>query len=128
MLEFIFIAELFNGTIYKQTPDDISLTTPGRSAYYDIKNVKIRRFSLVGKGHIFTIDLESGNLEVDGNKIYTKKPPEKSELRLIYYRQVQQHMQVGVDDDKVLTPTIRYFIGWQTTIKDKNYKFEIGLD
>jgi len=128
MLDFIFIAELFNGTIYKQTPDDISVTTPGRSAYYDIKDAKIRRFSLVGKGHIFTIDLETGNLEADGNKIYTKKPPEKAELRLIYYRQVQQHMQVGIDEDKVLTPTIRYFIGWQTTIRDKNYKFEIGVD
>ena len=128
MLDFIFIAELFNGTIYKQTPADISLTTPGRSAYYDIKDTKIKRFSLVGKGHIFTIDLETGNLEVDGNKIYTKRPPERSELRLIYYRQVQQHMQVGIEQDKMLTPTMRYYIGWQTTVNDKNYKFEIGLD
>lgn len=128
MLDFVFIAELFNGTIYKQTPEDISLKTPGRSAYYDIKDEKIKRFSLVGKGHLFTINLEDGTLEVDGNKIYTKRPPEKAELRLIYYRQVQQHIRQSLDSDSLLEPTIRYFIGWQTTVRDKNYKFEIGVD
>ncbi len=128
MLEYIFIAELFNGTIYKQTPEDISLKTVGRSAYYDIKDEKIKRFSLVGKGHIFTIDLENGNLEVDGNKFYTKRPPERSELRLIYYRQVQQHMRSGPSEDSLLSSSVKYFMGWQTTVGDKNYKFEIGLE
>lgn len=83
---------------------------------------------MVGKGHLFTINLEDGTLEVDGNKIYTKRPPEKAELRLIYYRQVQQHIRQSLDSDSLLEPTIRYFIGWQTTVRDKNYKFEIGVD
>lgn len=128
MLEFLFVAELYNGEIYKQTPLDVSLTDPKRSAFYDIKDKKIKRFTLIGRGHIFTVDLTNGNIEVDGNVMYSKPPPQKTDLRLIYYRQVQQRLVIGEDGKGRQDPIIRYFIGWQATLKGKNYKFELGVD
>lgn len=139
MLEYLFIAETINGTIIKQTPDDKSLLDPiNRSTFYDVLHCEspIKKFSLIGKGHVFSIDLTDGHIEIDGKYFYTQKPPEHSLLSVIYYRQVQQKIgnEVEVRPDgveevrKILKPITRYFIGWQTNYKGKNYKFELGVD
>lgn len=140
MLDYLFVAELHNGEIIQQSPLDASTIDPlKRSAFYDVTQQKspVQRFSLVGKGHMITIDLMDGHAEVDGRVIYPpKKPPEKSTLELIYYRQVQQKLvskiMVRPDgmevEEKTLEPVLRYYIGWQTHYKGKNYKFELGID
>lgn len=128
MLEFLFIAEHYNGGIVKQTQMDTSTIDPNKSAFYDALQAPIKRFSLVGKGHIFTVDLTDGHIEVDGRVIHTQTPPAKSPLELIYYRQVQQRTVVSPDGTKGLEPILRYFIGWQTNYRGKNYKFEMGVD
>jgi len=128
MLKYLFIAETYNGNIIKQTQEDLSLHIPTKSAFYDVLQENIKRFSLIGEGHLFTIDLTDGHIEVDGRTLYTQKPPDKCDLRLIYYRQVQQRMVIGDDGNSYPEPIIRYYIGWQATYKGKNYKFEMGVD
>lgn len=128
-LDFLFTAETYDGQIIKQPPNDLSPTTPGRSTFYDVLQHKIKRFSLHGKGMIFTIDLTDGHYEINGIKTYTKTPPGKCELRLIYYRQVEQRMKMGIKGKgPMLEPVVRYFIGWQATYRGKNYNFELGVD
>lgn len=137
MLDFLFVAETHNGNIIKQTPEDIARFGPkDKSAFYDVLKENVKRFSLVGKGHVFTVDLTDGHFEIDGRYLYTKKPPERAPLQLIYYRQVQQRMVSGYEtrpdgtrvETQQLKPVMRYFIGWQTNVRGKNYKFELGVD
>ena len=119
-LDFTFIAEYHNGQIYKQTPEDRSVKEPTtRSAFYDVEQEKVKRFSLTGKGHIITVDLTDGHFEVDGNKIYTNPPPIK--LNLLYSQRVLQ--TIGELSEKR-----RYYIGWQTKYKGKEVKSEMGID
>ena len=127
-LEFLFIAETYDGQIIPQTANDISPLDPTKSSFYDVLQHKIKRFSLHGKGMIFTIDLTDGHYEVNGNIVHTKRPPGKCELRLIYYRQVQQRMSIATDGAEKLMPIVRYFIGWQANYRGKNYQFELGVD
>jgi hypothetical protein len=127
LLDFNLIVETVNGTIIKQTPDDKSRFNNG-SFYGDIKNLPLRRASLVGKGHIFTVDLFDGHVEANGHPIYPPKaPPMNKLLNLIYYRQVQQRLIVG-ENGKQLGPVVRYFIGWQCNHGGKNIKWEMGVD
>lgn len=140
MLEFTFVAELENGQIITQHPDDVSRLDPKkRSSFYDVVNAgnPVKRFSLTGKGHLLTVDLTYGHIEVDGRKVYPpKSPPAKVPLELIYYRQVQQRMVVtyetrpdGVQEEKqLLLPLTRYYIGWKCNYNGKPYKFELGVD
>jgi hypothetical protein len=127
-LDFLFVAETYNGQIIRQPENDISPLDPTKSAFYDVLQQKIKRFSLVGKGMIFTVDLTDGHYEVNGAIVHTKLPPAKCELQLIYYRQVQQRLGLGTDGTQKMEPIVRYFIGWQTNYRGKNYKFELGID
>jgi len=123
-LKYLFIAEYYDGSIFKQYPDDLSKIDSQKSAFYDVEVDKVKRFSLNGEGHLFTIDLSDGHGEVDGRIIYPpKSPPEKCKLQLVYYRRIQQSFSGGKTDSKM-----RYYIGWQTTYRGKNYKWEIGVD
>lgn len=127
-LEFLFVAETYNGQFIYQMGNDISVKDPTKSSFYDVLQEKIKRFSLIGKGMTFTVDLTDGHYEVNGNAIYTKLPPAKCELQLIYYRQVQQRLGIGPDGTQKMQPVVRYFIGWKANLRGKNYKFELGVD
>jgi hypothetical protein len=127
-LEFLFVAETYDGQIIRQAENDISPLDPTKSSFYDVLQHKIKRFSLVGKGMLFTVDLTDGHYEVNGNIMYTKRPPGKCKLRLVYYRQIQQRLGIGPDGSQKMQPIVRYFIGWQATFRGKNYNFELGVD
>jgi hypothetical protein len=118
MLDYLFIAETYTGVLIRQTPDDKSTLDPFHSAFYDVLQQPVKRFSLIGKGHIFSIDLDDGHVEADGNKLY---PPVaiNGKLKLIYYRQVQQ--TIGQP------PKITYFFGWEYN-DGKNKQWIMGVD
>lgn len=129
MLDYLFIAEHHNGDITEQTPEDVSTRDPARSAFYDaINHNKIKRFSLVGKGHVFLVDLIDGHFEIDGRTIYTKPPPPAATLEVIYYRQTQRKIMTDPSGTTMEQPVVRYYIGWQCHHKGKNYKYELGVD
>ena len=128
MLEYLFIAETHNGMLIKQDQEDKPRYQSHGSTFSDVLKENVKKFSLVGKGHVFTVDLQDGHFEVDGRILYTQLPPEKADLRLIYYRQTQQTMTASIDGNSSPTTVIRYYIGWQCTVKGKNYKYELGVD
>jgi hypothetical protein len=124
-LDYLFIAELADGTIYKQSPDDKARFTVG-SSFSDIVDKPIRCFSLVGKGHMFTLDLLSGYLEADGKKLSSPiEVPYGVGLKLIYYRTIQRSI---VTAGKTLEPKVKYVIGWEFNIGGKNRKWEVGVE
>jgi hypothetical protein len=144
-LDFTLVIETYNHEIITQTPDDKSRTDPTRSFFYDVKDLHIKKASLVGKGHIITIDLEDGHAEIDGRIAYPpagSRPPEATNRKLIYYRTVPQETTLTASlerDNKHnllakilrkdgLKPKVRYYIGWQVSHNSKNYKWELGID
>jgi len=130
-LEYLFIAELFNGQLIKQTPDDKAKFSSWGSAFTDVCNVmdQVKKFSLHGKGTLLTIDLTDGHAEIDGHFLY---PPFEilpcTKFKLIYYRTISRSMRMGVDG-KILPPGVKYVVGWESpTPKGKNGKWELALE
>lgn len=129
MLDYLFIAETFNHNFIKQTQEDVSRTDPKKSSFTDVLKEKIRRFSLVGKGHIISVDLVDGHAERDGKVISPPRfPLGDAKLNLVYYRQVQQRLGVSSTTSKPLSPLVRYFIGWKTKVMGKDINLELGID
>ena len=142
-LDYLFIAETFNGNIIKQGQDDKPRFSNWGTICTDLFKEKIKKFSLYGRGHIFTLDLIDGHLEVDGNKLYPPKPPPGNiPLKLIYYRQVTQSINANYAPNSALSkvmglvglgkqyqPIVKYFIGWEyIDVKTcKNCKWELGI-
>lgn len=128
-LDYLFIAETFNGNILRQPSNDKPKYQEIGSSFTEVLKEKIKRFSLIGKGHIFTVDLTDGHFEVDGRKLY---PPSEIhpgvKFELIYYRQVQQRLKDDLLGNKSLEPIVRYFIGWQYLHNGKNHQWTMGVD
>lgn len=143
MLKYLFKSEFSDGTTFTQTQEDVSKIDPTRSAFYDIleSKSKIKKFTLSKFFEHYSVNLETGEFEINGVtfEVETGKPPpiidgHPPELKLIYYRQHKQKMNVTVDTESGIvtnaTPgsdDITYFIGWETTINGKNYKKIIGI-
>jgi hypothetical protein len=128
-LQYLFIAETFDGQIIKQDLLDRPRTQTTGSSFSDVLKHKIKKFSLVGKGHIFAIDLIDGHLEVDGRVIYPPiSVPLGSHFDLIYYRRVQQKTTLSREGKMDSRPVVRYFFGWKTEVNGKTKKWEMGVD
>jgi hypothetical protein len=140
LLDFLLVVETMNHEIIKQSPDDKS-KKGGSSFIYDVKDLPLRRASLIGKGHLFMVDLIDGHIEVDGRSLYPpKEPPIGSKFKLLYYRSVQRKMAMSSQVQKGFlglvtkitgvapqaVPVVRYYIGWQ--IEGTNKKWEMGID
>jgi len=139
-LKYLFHVEYIDGTKFEQPQDDDSKLKPGEtSAFYDVLNSDktVRKFTLKevkGKKSI-SVDLFSGEFEVNGIPIYTDLLPYPLKRDLIFYRQHQHDTQATYElktgeliknipgDHRV-----RYFVGWQVNVGGKNYQQKIGVD
>jgi hypothetical protein len=122
-LKYLFIAEYTDGTIFKQLAKDVSATDPLRSSFYDVLNSgkEIKKFSLTDGEDVYSVNLEDGYFDVNGKSFFTGEPlPLPAKLRLIFYREHRHHFNRS--DRQELAHEIDYVIGWQTTIKKKNYQ------
>jgi hypothetical protein len=131
-LKYLFTAEMADGDVIQQTPEDKAQTQEWGSAFSDVIKREVKRFSLIGEGHTYMVDLTDGHIEIDGNSIYSAAfIPAGFKFDLIYYRQVQQRLTVSNDATQtrtMLEPIVRYFIGWKCDVNGKNQQWEIGID
>jgi hypothetical protein len=122
MLSHLFICFFNDGSFIQQTEEDISTIDPVRSAFYDVaqRPNDVVLFCVVGNGHNYTVDLRDGHFEIDGVRFDARPdmPDDDCEYRLIYFRRHKQIVIQGKDGEH----SIKYHIGWQTTINGKNYQ------
>lgn len=106
-LKYLFVAELKDGTIYKQNKDDASIKEPpvrdengllqGKSCMFDIQedidNYNIKKFHLISQkmlGATYSVDLTTGEFFVNGVsfKAYSERPLPitPKNFKLIYFR------------------------------------------
>ena len=141
---YLFVAELTDGSFFEQTQDDVSKLDPKRNCYYDLlqklektPDLRIRRFSLVGQNNTITVDLGTGIFYVNGLAILAeseKLPTLPDKFDLIWYIQVTQNLNVTLNNKTQKIVSVHdqneyreYFIGWQCNIAGKNYQQKIAV-
>ena len=112
-LKYLFEAEMSDGEVYKQTPEDISVSTSDKSAFFDIANKELNNFTLKGK-HIYSVDLKDGSFSVDGIKFDTCLEP-ISNIRLVYFRRHKHNSNITGEQ---VSHEIEYHFGYQANLED----------
>lgn len=116
-MKYLFVADYADGTRYEQGPADESLQDPKRNAFFDIHykpfkpEEELIRFSLVGDGHVYTVDLRDGHFEVDGVPFRVTQGPAEN-CRLLFWKDHTHTRSSG----GVTTHEIVYRIGWDATV------------
>jgi len=135
-LKYLFIAEYTDGSFHHQSPEDKSRLEPDtRSEFYDVlqSGKEIKRFSLTDGTHTVCVDLTDGQFEVNGFPLHLESeqlPTIPDTYTLIFYRQHTHSFNTKHEDNEnpeEISHDVEYFIGWQTTIKGKNYQQKIGV-
>lgn len=131
MLQWLFQANLKDGTFIQQDHSDLSQTTPGKNAFYDVlqRIQDVESFGLFSEDfpYVYAVDLRDGHFEVNGIPFFAHEPTldlTLSPLRLIYYRTERRHFSTGGNE---LASETFYNFGWQTTIDGKNHQQTIQV-
>ena len=120
-MKYLFEVEYKDGTFFKQNAEDVSLTDPKRSAFFDIKQNEVKRFTLAG-GNTFSVDLTDGHFEVNGVPFRVHSGDLK-DFRLIYWRQHTHTFGMKLNEQ---SHEIAFCIGWQTN-DEKGQKVQRGI-
>ena len=134
MLKYTFKALYKDGTTYNQNKEDISVSDPKKSCFFDLQQDRIRSFFVYNDEHTYSVNLEDGHFEVDGvpfcmHTDHVKNFPGGRQLamplkdfRLIFFRQHVHDIKVTVEKNEEIDHRITYNIGWQCTVDGKNYQ------
>jgi len=142
-LKYLFKVDYKDGTSFNQNKDDVSETDPKKSAFYDVLQSKkdIKKFTLKRYLERYSVDLTTGGFNINGVNVTvdTDKPiplikDHTPELKLIFYRQHKQSMNInfniGTKKISKMQPQadeVTYFIGFETVILKKKYTRLIGI-
>lgn len=128
-LRYLFVAQMSDGTIIRQTPEDVSTAEPlTRSAFYDVENnaADVVFFGLYNNDNTYLVDLRDGHFEINGVPFSAQpvtKPciNEGGEFKLVYYRDHQQELVMSANGEpKAGNHYHQYRLGW--TYTDPNGK------
>lgn len=125
MLKYLFQATYKDGSIYKQNKEDRSLHHAHGSSYTDVKQDQLKSFFLFDNKNTFSVNLEDGHFEVNGVPFFMHANDALKNYRLIYFRNVQQHLTMQIKDRKEISREqtqgrIIYLLGWQTNDEKGN--------
>ena len=115
MLKYLFNVLYKDGTVYSQNVDDISVTDPKRSCFYDVRVEDVMVFELIGENKSVAVDLREGVFEVNGVEFLAHEDSDLTNFRLIFFRKHRHHFNVALEEKK---HEIWYRIGWQANDKD----------
>ena len=122
-LKYLFTAYYKDGTSYKQNEEDVSVTDPKRSCFFDVKQDEIIAFVLRGEGHRYWVDLTDGHFEIDRIPFQMHEKPLK-DFKLIFFRQHTHTFKVSTMKNKQeeMNHEVVYRMGWQCTVGGQNYQ------
>ena len=124
MLKYLFIAQYNDGTEFRQNENDVSSQDSKRSAFFDIIQEKLVRFSLVGDGRVFSVDLTDGHFEING--IPFRMHDESIEnIRLIFFRKHTHNYNLALEEQ---SHDIIYRMGWQANLHGSNTQRVMEID
>ena len=117
MFKYLYTVRYNDGTEYKQNTEDVSITNPDKSCFYDINIDEVRSFTLHGNGNEFYVELKYGSFMVNGVRFcFYEEPLQDHKLRLIFFRKHTHTFSQGIEFDHIIV----YRFGWQTLINGEN--------
>lgn len=133
MLKYLFCAEFDDGHLYYQSQDDKARIAKEGSCFTDIletqKEKKLTKFWLVNDKVNFSVNLLTGKFYLNGIELTVEGdkpvPISNPDYRLIFYRQHQHDF--NPESQEETAHKVTYFIGWQTTVDEKNYQSVVGI-
>lgn len=152
-LKYLFRAEFLDGSVYSQNPEDVSLTDPKRSCFYDVLELekergRVTRFML-GYQHphkafsnlilgVMSVDLLTGAFEAHNSEdsivFFAGDPRDRLphvaglEYRLIFFRRHTIHSHPLPDGGLQMgAGGIEFHLGWQVTIEGRNVQNTVVL-
>jgi len=133
MQSFLFECHFTNGDILQQTPEDKSIHTEGKNAFYDVlqRIDEVETFGLFSDDddHTYVVHLPTGHFEIDGVPFSTQDPtlaelPEDAKRKLIFFKRHTHTITAGVETDH----QIDYHLGWQALDSEgKNRQVTISV-
>ena len=130
MITYLFKCQFKDGTCLEQTEEDVSQTTPGKNAFFDVleRIDDVVAFEIINDFdyHSLKVDLQDGHFESNGiafNAFPFDYPGRLDQpFRLVYFlRHTHTMGQYGEDH------TVEYHIGWEILINGKNYRQTISV-
>ena len=119
-MKYKFQVTYKDGSVYLQNDDDISVTDPKRSCFYDVKQEEVKSFFLFNDEHTFSVNLEDGHFELDGVPFLMHEENDLlKDFRLVFWR---RHTHSFNQNNEELSHQIVYRFGWQCTVDGKNYQ------
>ena len=92
-LDYLFTVLYKDGNTYQQTPEDVSVSDPLKSCFFDIKQDEVKTFTLKGNGHTYLVSLEDGHFEIDGVS-FKNHDEVLTNFRLIFFRRHRHNFNV----------------------------------
>ncbi len=141
--KYLFTATFADGHVIKQTPADVSESDPKKSAFFDVveyeKISPVVKFSLRQSGMLgliadsIEVDLRTGLFLVNGLQLNVAEQNFEpvAPLRIVYFRENRVEQDVSFSTREVVGERFfinQFFIGWQTSWKNKNYQCTIAVD
>ncbi len=131
-MKYLFECHFNDGTHITQTQADVSLTTPGKNAFYDvlqrIDDVEIFGVFSDEEPNVYTVDLTSGLFAVNDVVFKHHDPrlniPPDAKFRLIFFK---RHVHTFSPDLSEIGHDIGYWFGWQTTIDGQNFQSTMSV-
>ncbi len=127
-LKYLFVAVYNDGTHYQQTPEDVSLTKRGGSAFSDVDHTRLVRFFLASETNSVSVDLVDGHFEINGVPFRLHNEDDGfKDFKLHYWRQVTRNFEVGsrpIPKDV----SVIYKIGWECEKDGVTHKRVIEIE
>jgi len=115
-LDYEFICHYDNGEKLLQNAN-----TKNEHHFGDIDKEKLERFELVGNGKSYSVNMRTGEFDLNGVKVFFDDLPQDGEYKLIYFRRVRQ--MINSDESSV-----KYCFGLQCNYEGKNYQVLVWIN
>lgn len=123
ILKYLFAADYTDGTTFYQNAEDVSGIDPKRSAFYDVRHEDLVRFSLIGDGKVYSVDLFTGEFEINGNKfiLHGDDVVEEHKKEVLFFRKHRHDFNINMEE---MDHRVTYILGWSAN--NKEYKIEFS--
>jgi len=121
-LKYLFDANFSDGSVIRQTPEDVSALDPSKSAFFDVlQRNDLVFFRLRDREHSYSVDLIDGSFYID-TFAFEAQPsgqpiPEGGKYKLIYWRDHKHIFNAGEENSH----EVAYRFGWEYTVDGKTW-------
>jgi len=116
-LKYLFLAHYSDGTVYLQTPDDVSKQDPTRSCFYDVDHTKLTTFELQDQvgDKCYAVDLRNGAFYLNGTWAFLHDKDDVTCEQVIFARRHTHHFTAALTE---VSHQTAYVLGWRGKTKD----------